>query len=548
VALSLTGSISPEEQDRLAALVERDVESRRLYLDVIYETNILLAWALRGQPDSDVILQSAKDVKDEERRGIILPVASSAEPAFFHPAFTFFSHDLPFAYLLATVIVGVGMLIGAFTYVSQPGQFLATDRRLPNGGWPKSRADVSQRKCIGRITAMNNCLWKVDTPADGKHNFAENHSPDSEFQIANASSRRLLYLGDRIILRSGLLEITYDTGARVILQDLATYDLEAKNGGVLSIGKLTGTVEVNRAKGFAVRTPTAIVTDLGTEFGVEVKPDRTTDVVVFRGVVETRRLTSQGISTEKRRLVAGQSVRCEPHSQTFSTPTIRPEAFPRSVQSVWESGKFNGTQLGKQWSFDTANAGNHWSLTARPGFLRMKLYHAYQDAWNERGTAPILHTGYPTPANRFSVETNVDLGSGNGGIALNDSAGGLVVYDAARDNIVLALTLARHEPTSPPLRDIAVELRGQVLVRLPVELDAACLKLERNGSVWKAFYRTQQGNDWQFVKTISESEFVDGLPTKPRIGVMGKSFNKTNPGGPGAAIDFEYININVLSK
>ena len=39
------------------------------------------------------------------------------------------------------------------------------------------------------------------------------------------------------------MEITYDTGAKVILQGPVTYEVESSHGGYLSVGKLTGRVE-----------------------------------------------------------------------------------------------------------------------------------------------------------------------------------------------------------------------------------------------------------------------------------------------------------------
>ena len=50
-------------------------------------------------------------------------------------------------------------------------------------------------------------------------------------------------LGDKFALASGLMEITYDTGAKVILQGPVTYEVESKDGGFLSVGKLTARVE-----------------------------------------------------------------------------------------------------------------------------------------------------------------------------------------------------------------------------------------------------------------------------------------------------------------
>ena len=68
---------------------------------------------------------------------------------------------------------------------------------------------------VGRITGMVDCKW-------------------------NGGSR--VSLGQKFDLASGLMEITYDTGAKVILQGPVTYEVES-NGGYLAVGKLTGKLE-----------------------------------------------------------------------------------------------------------------------------------------------------------------------------------------------------------------------------------------------------------------------------------------------------------------
>ena len=82
-------------------------------------------------------------------------------------------------------------------------------------------------------------------------------------------------------------------------------------GGYLSVGKLTARVEKSdeaersRSKSaipnpqsliphFAVRTPTATVTDLGTEFGVEVDKQGDTTSHVFRGSVRLQVASGDG--------------------------------------------------------------------------------------------------------------------------------------------------------------------------------------------------------------------------------------------------------------
>ena len=62
----------------------------------------------------------------------------------------------------------------------------------------------------------------------------------------------------------------------------------------MCVGKLTGKVEHESAKGFAVRTPSATVTDLGTEFGVEADRRGDTTTHVFRGSVQLQATTGNG--------------------------------------------------------------------------------------------------------------------------------------------------------------------------------------------------------------------------------------------------------------
>ena len=133
------------------------------------------------------------------------------------------------------------------------------------------------------------------------------------------SPKTFVSLGDKFALASGLVEITYDTGAKVILQGPVVYQVESKAGGFLSLGKLTARLEKKRNDEcrmmndelqpmasdihhsslithhlFSVHTPTAIVTDLGTEFGVEVSKEGHTTSHVFRGAVRLQVMVAGG--------------------------------------------------------------------------------------------------------------------------------------------------------------------------------------------------------------------------------------------------------------
>ena len=209
-----------------------------------------------------------------------------------HGIFGHYSSGWPVAYLIATVIFGIGLLIGSLIPASCP-QEIAKQSRLPAVDRQLQREP--KRAIVGRVSGAIDCLWAQETTP----------------VVGGAP----IHLGCKYALSSGLMEITYDTGAKVILQGAVTYKVDSANGGFLSIGKLTARLE-NRGEGrearnerpavqrsafspqrsstsepqipdplFTIRTPTAAVTDLGTEFGVTVSKAGATQVHVFKGIV-----------------------------------------------------------------------------------------------------------------------------------------------------------------------------------------------------------------------------------------------------------------------
>ena len=81
---------------------------------------------------------------------------------------------------------------------------------------------------VGRITGMVDCQWADRLDGGGRWR----HVP----------------LGRKYALASGLMEITYDTGAKVILQGPVTYEVESRDGGYLAIGKLTAKLGERRER------------------------------------------------------------------------------------------------------------------------------------------------------------------------------------------------------------------------------------------------------------------------------------------------------------
>jgi hypothetical protein len=90
-------------------------------------------------------------------------------------------------------------------------------------------------------------------------------------------------------LKSGLAQIVFYSGARVVIEGPAELQLISPGEVVCSSGRLIAEVPP-QAKGFRVNTPQMNVTDLGTVFGVEVK-DHLTELHVFKGSVEFQSAT-----------------------------------------------------------------------------------------------------------------------------------------------------------------------------------------------------------------------------------------------------------------
>jgi hypothetical protein len=327
------GVASPNDLVELDSMISADHMTRCRYMDYC-RIHVALRLELHAQSatqkvdeliDNDPVLPVPGDVVNVKPQAAIPfgPLDGTLQGATGH----FFS-GWPAAYLVATVLCGLGLLIGSLMPVSHSPK-VAT--RLPairsNKSMPEPQVDI-----VGRITGMVDCRWSNPNTA--------------------VSGPVPVSLGRKYALASGLMEITYNNGAKVILQGPCRYEVESAAGGFLSLGKLTAKVEKGKAvrsteygvrsageidtaenqkselinhKLFSVRTPTATVTDLGTEFGVVVEDGRRTEVHCFRGLVEVQRDNGAGGALgETIRLAANEGV----HFNYDSAPADRMAAEP----------------------------------------------------------------------------------------------------------------------------------------------------------------------------------------------------------------------------
>ncbi len=102
-------------------------------------------------------------------------------------------------------------------------------------------------------------------------------------------------------MKSGLAQIEFYHGARVLIEGPAEFELVSAGEATCTRGKLSAQVPP-QAKGFRINTPKGTIVDLGTEFGLDVSSG-TSVVHVFKGEVELH-----PVSDAMRSLKEGQAV------------------------------------------------------------------------------------------------------------------------------------------------------------------------------------------------------------------------------------------------
>ncbi|MFH1922272.1 MAG: FecR domain-containing protein [Planctomycetota bacterium] len=117
-----------------------------------------------------------------------------------------------------------------------------------------------------------------------------------------------LAAGQVFRLKAGLAEIRFRSGAQIILEGPAQFELQTTNGGALDLGNLVAEVPP-KAAGFTVHTPNATIIDRGTEIGINVESGGDSEVHVFTGDVEVRSAARPGQKDSKREVTEGNAIR-----------------------------------------------------------------------------------------------------------------------------------------------------------------------------------------------------------------------------------------------
>ncbi|HEY1375887.1 MAG TPA: LamG-like jellyroll fold domain-containing protein [Gemmataceae bacterium] len=115
-------------------------------------------------------------------------------------------------------------------------------------------------------------------------------------------------------LKAGAAHLQFYSGATVILQGPAEFQLVSRNRAYLTWGKLRASVPP-QAQGFAIGAPNVDLVDRGTEFGLKVGGKESAEVQVFQGKVDLYDPPAGGgpaaAGPPKRAVTTGQAVRVD---------------------------------------------------------------------------------------------------------------------------------------------------------------------------------------------------------------------------------------------
>ena len=149
--------------------------------------------------------------------------------------------------------------------------------------------------------------------------------------------------GQSVRVSRGVVVLEFAIGATVSLEGPAELEIVSANSGFLNEGKLTAVVPPS-AVGFTIQTPTSHVIDHGTEFGVQVLANGSSETHVFEGEVE---LQFDG-NAETKRLTGTMATRSE-MNRSFHSIRSQPDKFIRVRDIVSTTPTVVG-DIASQWN------------------------------------------------------------------------------------------------------------------------------------------------------------------------------------------------------
>ena len=199
---------------------------------------------------------------------------------------------------------------------------------------------------VAKVTGSRNCKWVTN--------------PDAGFDPVGYGSP--LYAGQRLELKEGLAEITFNAGACIILEAPAVLTVETIGSSSLLQGRLTASIP-DGSEGFKVNVNGLTLVDHGTEFGVMADKAGNAEVHVFDGVLEGRFRNQDGVADRTVMWTSEQAVRIDPYHKRIRELIDSDLKFVRTLAPPF--GPSNGLLVKEDFDYPSApladqNGGFGW--------------------------------------------------------------------------------------------------------------------------------------------------------------------------------------------
>lgn len=316
-------ALDGEDAERLQRALETDPEARRFYLQYAAVEAELRSVHSGGAWAGAQLAEAA--MQDEPSLAPTAGVAPRREPAERsrsrgrrgrHGATVAIAASLiGIAAIASWVAYRVGPSYGrdAFVAAATPGEDRAADG-----------ANAPDGPALARVTATRNCRWSGPSATIG---FGAE-----------------LSAGQRVELAAGLAELTFENGARVLLEGPAKLDLAADTESVLLAGRLAATlpagVEVTPVRtprmGVVIAPAAGAALTSGWHFGLAADASDGDELHVFRGRIDAYLMAEDAAVSEPRRvqLKAREAARIRPASTTVAKFYAQRDQFVRTISST----------------------------------------------------------------------------------------------------------------------------------------------------------------------------------------------------------------------
>jgi hypothetical protein len=250
----LAGALEEAQQERLMNLLHADVEARKLFLEYM-DLNAELQWSLHSSRGARLATEN-EDV----------PVAASTGFA--------------------------------------PIMFEASPPQGDAAAWPFGISGGPLVMLMGGLCALT--LITVGLVVVSGRPPAEHATEPKTVEIAAQPQPSSLQLA------SGMAKLMLPNVGYVVLEGPGEFTLLSEKRARLSSGRIKMRVTEVTGRGFVVETPYGEITDLGTEFGVDLNEQGKAGLVVFEGSVDLRvgnnKQEQKPTDDKAQRLVGGEGV------------------------------------------------------------------------------------------------------------------------------------------------------------------------------------------------------------------------------------------------